>query len=465
MSTDKLIALLRANGQEHLLAFWDKLDAAEQGALAGQIEAIDFPLIRKLYAQRDHQAGMGELAARAEPPPAFRLNSDSNPFSAQQARDRGVQALRAGELGVILTAGGQGTRLGFHRPKGMYPIGPLSKKSLFQIHVEKIVAAARRYSVRIPLFIMTSPATHAETEAFFAEHGRFGLPEDDLMLFCQGTMPAVDERTGAVLLAAPSRIALSPDGHGGLLAALLGSGALERIENRKIRHLFYLQVDNPLVDICGPEFVGYHLLSGSEFSSQVVAKRDPLERVGNVVKVDGRLMVIEYSDLPEQAARRRNPDGSLAIWAGSIAVHVIDARLLRRVATQAESLPFHIARKKVPHVDPAGRRVEPSQPNALKFERFIFDLMPMARNAVVVEVDPVRAFSPLKNASGAKGDTPETVRAALIGQYRDWLCRAGVEVADDVAVEISPLYAMDAEELAAKVPRGMRIMEPTYLEV
>ena len=128
---------------------------------------------------------------------------------------------------------------------------------------------------------------------------------------------------------------------------------MDEIERRKVRHLFYLQVDNPLVDICGPEFVGYHLLAGSEFSTQVIAKRDPLERVGNVVQVDGRLMVIEYSDLPDEAARRRNPDGSLKIWAGSIAVHVIDAVLLRRVAGAADALPFHIAQKKSAHIDAA----------------------------------------------------------------------------------------------------------------
>ena len=275
---------------------------------------------------------MGELAARAEPPPAFRLDAAQNPFTPQQARQRAEESLRAGEFGAILVAGGQGTRLGFDHPKGMFPIGPLSGKTLFQIHVEKIVAAGRRYGVRIPLYLMTSPATHEETVAFFAAHDRFGLPEEDLIVFCQGTMPAVDAQTGRVLLEAPGRIAASPDGHGGMLAALDRSGALDDIERRGIRHLFYFQVDNPLVDICGREFVGYHLLAGSEFSTQVIAKRDPLERVGNVVQVDGRLMVIEYSDLPDEAAKRRNADGSLAIWAGSIAVHVMDAALLRRLA-------------------------------------------------------------------------------------------------------------------------------------
>ena len=409
---------------------------------------------------------MGELAARAEPPPAFRLDTAQNPFTPQQARKRAEESLRAGEFGAILVAGGQGTRLGFDHPKGMFPIGPLSGKTLFQIHVEKIVAAGRRYGVRIPLYLMTSPATHEETVAFFAAHDRFGLPEEDLIVFCQGTMPAVDAQTGRVLLAAPGRIAASPDGHGGMLAALDRSGALDDIERRGIRHLFYFQVDNPLVDICGREFVGYHLLAQSEFSTQVIAKRDPLERVGNVVQVDGRLMVIEYSDLPEEAAQRRNADGSLAIWAGSIAVHVMDTALLAAAGRRRPSgLPFHIAEKKVAHVDAAGRRIEPAEPNAIKFERFIFDLMPSAQNAIVVEVDPARAFAPLKNASGAKADTPESVRAQMAALHREWLRQAGATVDDEVVVEISPLYALDAEELAAKIRPGTRITQADVFRV
>jgi UDP-N-acetylglucosamine/UDP-N-acetylgalactosamine diphosphorylase len=173
-------------------------------------------------------------------------------------------------------------------------------------------------------------------------------------------------------------------------------------------------------------------------------------------------MVIEYSDLPDEAARRPNPDGSLAIWAGSIAVHVIDVALLWRTADAADGLPFHVARKRVPCLDAVGNRIEPSGPNAIKFERFIFDLMPLARNAIVVEVDPAHAFAPLKNESGAKADASEHVRAALAALHRDWLRQAGAEVDDDVMVEISPLFALDVEELRAKVSPGTRIAEPKY---
>jgi len=235
------------------------------------------------------------------------------------------------------------------------------------------------------------------------------------------------------------------------------------MQRRSIRHLFYFQVDNPLVDVCWPEFLGYHLLAGSEFSSQVIAKQEPLEKVGNVVQdTDGVLKVIEYSDLPEDVARRRNPDGSLSLWAGSIAVHAMDLAFLGRMAETADSLPFHIAHKKVPQVDQSGRRVEPEQPNAIKFERLIFDLLPSAADAIVMEIDAAEGFAPLKNAPGAAHDTPEAVRAAMVAQHRRWLEAAGAEVADGVDVEIGPLWALNSAEVAEKTPPGTRVTEATY---
>ncbi len=460
---DELAARLAPYDQQHLLAFWDRLDAEQQASLAAQIRAIDFELIRRLYQRRDSRDDLRPLLARTAPPPAFRLDTTQNPFTPEQARRRGHQALDAGEVGAVLVAGGQGTRLDFPQPKGLFPIGPVSGKTLFQIHVEKVIARARRHGVRIPLYVMTSPATHEETAVFLAAHDRFGLPPDELRVFCQGSMPAVDAATGGLLLESPGRIATSPDGHGGLLEAAARNGVLDDLRRRGIRQLFYLQVDNPLVDICGPEFIGYHLLAGSELSSQVVAKRDPLERLGNVIEADGKTMVIEYSDLPDDVARRLSADGSLTIWAGSIAVHVIDVALLRRLSEASHGLPFHIARKRVAHIDSTGRQIEPSDLNAIKFERFIFDLIPLARNPIVVEVDRRSAFAPIKNASGAKEDTPESAQGLLTALHRSWLRRAGAEVGDEVPVEISPLMALDAEELAAKLPRGTRITQPTYL--
>jgi UDP-N-acetylglucosamine/UDP-N-acetylgalactosamine diphosphorylase len=392
------------------------------------------------------------------------LGQRTNRFSPEEARQRGAEALKQGRIGAMLVAGGQGTRLGFDDPKGVFPIGLVSGKSLFEIHVEKVRATARRYGRPVPLCLMTSPVTHGPTEEFFRRHNRFGLAEEDLSIFCQGTMPAVDAASGKLLLDRAEQIALSPDGHGGMLAALKRSGLLDVLRGRGIEHLFYFQVDNPLVAVCDPEFLGYHLLSGSEMSSQAVRKRAPQEPLGNLVQVDGRLHTIEYSDLPKEVAQRRKADGSLAIWAGSIAVHAMDLAFLDRMATSAASLPFHVAHKKVPYVDACGRRIEPTSENALKFERFIFDLLPSASRAIVVEVDAQEHFAPLKNASG-EADTPEKVRSQVAALHARWLRAAGAELFDGVPVEISPLWALDAAETAARVAPGMKITEPTCFRV
>lgn len=454
---------LKAFGQEHLLQFWDELDDAGRKSLIDQIAKIDLSQIAKLYADRNQAEEVVLLANRAGEPPAIRLGDPSNRFSLEEARRRGAEALAGGKVAVLLVAGGQGTRLGFEHPKGMYPIGPVSGASIFQIHVEKIVATARRYGAAVPFYVMVSPATDQETREYFEANDRFGLAEGDFRIFCQGTMPAVDDATGKILLADRGQIAVSPDGHGGTLAALERSGALAEMVERGIEQIFYFQVDNPLVDICSPELLGYHLLAQSELSSEVVAKKDPKDRVGNVVEIDGHLRVIEYSDLPDEVAERRHDDGSLAIWAGSIAVHVFDVSFLRRMVGKAGALPFHIAHKKVGYVDGEGVEHEPSAPNAYKFERFIFDLLPSAENALVVEVDAKLHFAPLKNASGAAEDTPEATREQMVALHTDWLRKAGVEVAEGTPVEISPLLALDAEELAEKVTSGMKIVEPTYL--
>ena len=458
-------------GQEHVLAFWDRWSPAERRRLAEQLAQMDLEQIGRLW--RGEGLGTealwtGEKIARflaqVESPPGVRLDGSGLPFSLAEARQEGQDLLRRGRVGVILVAGGQGSRLGFPHPKGMFPIGPISRKTLFQIHFEKVLAVRRRYGVPMPIYVMTSPATDQPTRQFLEAHQFFGLPAEDVVLFCQGLMPAVDAQMGKLLLEGPGRLALSPDGHGGLIRAMARSGALQDAQNRGLEHFFYFQVDNPLVPVCDPAFLGWHRLAQSEMTTLVIAKRHPLERVGNVVSVAGRLHVIEYSDLPDELAHRRHPDGRLVLWAGSIAVHAIRVDFLARMAEQADQLPFHRAWKKVPFLDAQGRRVHPERPNAIKFERFLFDILPYAERAIVVEGDPAECFAPLKNASGASEDTPESVQAQMSALYRKWLRLAGAEVDESISVEISPLFALEAEDLRGKIPPGTQIKEPTYFE-
>jgi UDP-N-acetylglucosamine/UDP-N-acetylgalactosamine diphosphorylase len=431
--------------------------------LCQQIESLDLRRIEALYSAGVQAEDWAHLARKALAPPAFRLADRAPAISPQQAVDRGLQALAAGQIGVILVAGGQGSRLGFEHPKGMYSIGPVSGASLFQILLEKIAARARSVEMRIPLYLMTSPATHAETVEYLQAHEYFGVPSEDVKVFTQGTMPAVDAQTGQLLLAEKHQLVLSPDGHGGTLAAM--GHCLADIRRRGLHQLFYCQVDNPLVEMCDPLLLGYHLLSNSEMSTQVVAKRTLRDNVGNVVSIDGQLRIIEYSDLNplgDEIVDRRMADNSPIFWAGNTAVHVFNAAFLERMARSAKALPFHVARKVVPYLDAMGQPVAPESPNAIKFERFIFDLLPEARQAIVVEIDEAQAFAPVKNAPRAPRDSPDTVRAQMIGLHTAWLRAAGCEVAPGVPVEISPLFAQSAQELAARVRPGLVVTRPRY---
>jgi UDP-N-acetylglucosamine/UDP-N-acetylgalactosamine diphosphorylase len=248
-----------------------------------------------------------------------------------------------------------------------------------------------------------------------------------------------------------------------MVAALAASGAIEHMRRRGIRQLFYLQVDNPLTPIADPEFIGNHLLANSELTSMAIAKQTPLDRLGVFAMIDDRLQVIEYSDLPDDVAEKPTADGSLEFWAGSIAVHMFSIAFLERALRLKDALPFHIAHKKVPFIDGVGHLIEPREPNALKFERFIFDLLPHAKNPLVVEYAEPEVFAPLKNAPGAARDTVEYVQQSMMAQHRKWLTAADTEVPDGVPVEISPLWALDAEAVAARSDRPTTISKPTYL--
>jgi UDP-N-acetylglucosamine/UDP-N-acetylgalactosamine diphosphorylase len=466
----RLLNKLRPAGQDHLLAFWHRLNADEQRQLAQQIDDIDIDLFRDLQAEfRGSSSGentanrqWAELASRAVPPPAMRLDGSGVRFSPDAARAVGAELLRAGQVAMILVAGGLGTRLGFDQPKGIFPLGPLSNRTLFQIILEQLLAVTRRYDVRIPLYVMTSPATDEITRQYLAENRWFGLAPEDCRIFCQGTMWAVDDRFERLLLESPGSLFLGPDGHGGMLAALAKSGCLADAQQRGVAHFFYGQIDNPLLQVCDELFLGSHVLAGSEMTTQVVPKREALERVGNVVSVDGKVMVIEYSDLPEDFARQTNADGSLKLWAGNLAVHALDVDFLARAARQKNALPFHQAKKKVRCFDASGAIVEPDTPNAIRFEKFIFDLLPLAKNALVVEADAAEAFAPVKNSDADATDNPRLAKTAMMAQARRRLRAAGVQIADDIAVEINPLWADSIDQIRAKLSPGITIKQPRY---
>jgi UDP-N-acetylglucosamine/UDP-N-acetylgalactosamine diphosphorylase len=473
MSADPALATpLKKYGQEHLLRWWSELSETEKTQLENEIEKIDFTRLQELVrtlvlADETHAANPSEV----RPVAVSRLpRTDAERSARRLMAEDGEAMLAAGEVAVVVVAGGQGTRLGFDGPKGTFPIGPVSAASLFQIHCEKILALSRRHGKPIPLYVMTSPDNHETTKLFFEEHKNFGL--ERVRLFTQGQMPAVDRVTGKVLLTEKGHVALSPDGHGGTLSALAAQGpndspsCLDEMRERGIRTIFYFQVDNPLVQIAEPAFLGLHRKAGAEVSFKVVEKVQPEEKVGVVVEVGGRPQVIEYSDLPSELAEKRVSEGTLELWAGSIAIHIFECEFIERIVARAE-LPFHRAAKKVPFVDENGQIVEPDKPNGVKFETFIFDALPLAEVYAVVECDRATEFEPLKNATGA--DSPASVRQRMSDIFADWLEGAGAIVprrSDGSApfgIEISPLFALDSAELRGKLDPGTKIEGPVYL--
>ncbi len=218
-----------------------------------------------------------------------------------------------------------------------------------------------------------------------------------------------------------------------------------------------------MAQLCDPELIGYHILAQSPMTTQVVTKRFAEEKVGNVVQVDGKVQIIEYSDLPDSAAEKLNADGSLRFWAGNIAIHVFGRQFLESVVSEAGSLPFHRAHKKVAYIDDNGQLIQPTEPNAIKFERFVFDLLPLAEGAIVVEGDAAKVFAPVKNADGGDVDTPAHTKAALSAMYRSWLEAAGAKVDDGVVIEIHPDWALDAQEVGEKVTDGMHFVTDIFL--
>jgi UDP-N-acetylglucosamine/UDP-N-acetylgalactosamine diphosphorylase len=365
------------------------------------------------------------------------------------ARERGESMLAAGRVAALVVAGGQGTRLGFDGPKGAFGLGPLSDRTLFEQQAQKIQRLRSRFGRPLPWYIMTSAATDAQTRALFRRHTFFGLPEGDVFFFQQQMIPALDFE-GRLILDQPDHIFESPNGHGGSLTGLVASGALDDMERRGVTSIYYYQVDNPLGRIGDPLYLGFHAVAGAEMSCKVIAKLDPPEKMGVIARVDGRIGVVEYTELDDPHRYARGADGELVYWAGNIAIHVIEAAFVRRAAANADRiLPYHASAKKIPTVDENGRPVQPSAPNGRKLERFVFDALTAARQVMVLETRRAEEYSPIKNASGA--DSPQSARRDLVAVYRRWLKDAGVEGIDDAAaIEINHAVFDGPDDLRAR---------------
>lgn len=428
---DAVGELVREHGQEHLL---------------GGLDGVD-PETRERFLERLSEVHWDELEHVAEPPaldevaPADVLTLDERARRLPELRAAGEDAYRAGKVAVLVVAGGQGTRLGFKGPKGLFPLAPLSGKSIYQLQAEKVLSLSRRIGQAVPLLVMTSPATDEPTRAFFADRGAFGLAEGQLSFFVQGTVPSIDG-DGRALLAAPGKLLENPDGHGGAFTALVRSGELERLGSLGVEQIVYIQVDNVLAPVDDPALVGLATVERTDVVTKVLEKAHPDEKVGHLVRVGDRDHVVEYTDLTPEETRARTPDGRLIYRWGSPAMHAWSVDFLARLAERGFRLPLHRSAKPLK----AWAEGEEREVQGWKSERFIFDLIPQAERSLGMEIERAAEFAPVKNAEG--DDSPATAIALAEAQYARWLGEAGVRVAlpEGAHLEISPLFAATREQ-------------------
>ncbi len=450
----QLLERLAARGQKHLSGHWARLDDAQRRTLGEQLASLDLERLDEM--RRAVDALKSPVRHELSPAPVVELADRDFPYrlgrEAVEAEADGERALRSGAVACLLVAGGQGTRLGFEGPKGCFPVLPLSRMTLFEVFARKLRRAGADFGVLPPLYIMVSRHNEQATTSFFEAHGFFGLKPENVKFFAQGELPALDDQ-GRLVLEAPGRLFMGPDGHGGVLEALGRTGMLEDMRARGVRVISYFQVDNLQVPVADAAFIGLHLRRKAQASLKVVRKLDWSERVGVFCLDGGKPCVVEYSEFSEAQARRRDARNQFAFWAGSIAVHLLDLAFCEEHSRHGAELPLHAAHKKIPLLDDAGRMVQPAAPNAYKFERFIFDVLPMAATVAALEVPREEQFLPLKNPDGPFG--PEGVAAS----YQDYW-RKAVKLAwpglppGDSPVEVDPLWCENARELAA-LARGL----------
>jgi UDP-N-acetylglucosamine/UDP-N-acetylgalactosamine diphosphorylase len=448
---------LTSRNQEHLLTWWDELDESARRHLLTQVESIPWAIVDELIPTHVLNEPAKKIPSDIQPAAAYpNVPTEELKGLYAEARKLGAELIAAGKVAAFTVAGGQGTRLGFDGPKGTLAVTPVCGKSLFQLFAEIIRAAADRHRTAIPWYIMTSPSNHDATQEFFHEHQFFGLPSNEVTFFAQGMLPTFDFH-GKILMTDKESLALNPDGHGGSLKALHASGSLQRMQARGVEIITYFQVDNPLIMPFDELFIGLHRIAKSEMSSKVTPKNDNFERLGNVCWADGQLVVIEYSDFPDDLARSKNPDGSRKFNLGSLAIHLLDVAFVDRIVGQRFQLPYHRAVKAVPWMDENGIQQTPPKnaPNAIKLETFVFDALPLAKNPLLLEIDRGEEFSPVKNARGV--DSLETSIRDQIRRAARWLEAAGAKIPRNeqgepaAAIEIAPYCAMSAEELRAKL--------------
>ncbi len=465
------VCVAKANeaGQEHIFDGWDDLPAEAQRSLIAEAQKIDFQLVKRLVHEHVHSPAERQASSRVlkpiRPDRLPSLETDREEF--ELSRTLGEYALRNREV-LLVTAAGGSCPGSLSEPVGTLPVGPITGKSLFQLHAEKVQALNRRYRTSLRWTIVCHPEEREKVAAFFKANAHFGLPCSDLCITEQDLLPVVDRR-GKIILCGPGRMAMSPNGHGGVILRLLDEGRLEAMESAGIRHIFYFQVDNPLVFMADPVFLGYHIKNQCEASAKAVQRTDPHEKVGVFCEANGHsngaVRVVEHTELSAEEREARLSDGTLALVAANIGVHVFSLDFLLRLREEGIQLPFHPVDRVTPCWSRRGKAVRPAEAHGVKFVTYAFDALRCAKRTRIVEVPREAEFSPIKHATGPV-ESPETAQRDLSRLHAGWLkdvmprVDLGQGAGAEPLVEISPLYALDAEELREKLAEKGEVPVP-----
>ncbi|KAI1609123.1 UDP-N-acetylglucosamine pyrophosphorylase [Exophiala viscosa] len=464
--------------QEHVFAFYDQLNTQEKASLFDQLSTFDPDRINVLADKALHPPTASGEEPSIEPLPESASASvlDASKEQTEEWYNAGLGHIAKNTVALVLMAGGQGTRLGSSDPKGCFDIGLPSHKSLFQMQAERILKlqqlakhhASLSTEPIVPWYVMTSGPTRAPTEKYFEEHNYFGLSKENVIIFEQGVLPCISNE-GKILMESKSKVAVAPDGNGGIYQALLTSDARSDMRKRGIEHIHAYCVDNCLVKVADPVFVGFAASKEVDIATKVVRKRAANESVGLIVQKNGKPDVVEYSEIDQEMAEAKDSSGLLKFRAANIVNHYYSFRCFDTIEEWAHKLPHHVAKKKIPYCDTeTGESVKPEKPNGIKLEQFVFDVFPFIPmdKFACFEVDRKEEFSPLKNGKGSTEDNAETSKRDIMEQGARWLRSAGAVVVSEgdnaAGVEVSPLISYGGEGL--DYLRGREIKAPAVIE-
>ncbi len=409
---EKLLAakqMLQKYGQEHLLNSFNSLSKEKQSNLLDEILTTNFKQMQELYETTKTKADFHNVKLE---PIAHITKAELSAEELEKYTSLGENAIQSGKLAVVTMAGGQGTRLGHNGPKGTYDLGLDSHKSIFEILCDTMKEACEKYNVTIPWYFMTSDANNEDTIQFFKDHNYFGYPKEAISFFIQGKLPMIDTE-GKILLDEDGTIKQAADGHGGIFEAMRKNGVIYDMKEKGIEWVYIGGVDNVLAKMVDPVLTGLAISQGTLMAGKSVVKANPHERVGVFCKKDNRPNVIEYTEISDELAESTDEKGELLYGESHILCNQFHLSALEQISQN--KLPYHVAFKKASYLNEKGEVVEPTEPNAYKFEAFLFDAFSTVDEMSILRVKREEEFAPVKNAEGV--DSPETARALYKAFY------------------------------------------------